>query len=57
LPSKRRGAPVQGKCLPPAQYGEGGVAVNRRDLKKAAPFFGVLLIVAAVLYVVGRFLL
>jgi hypothetical protein len=45
------------RCLPPALYGEGGVAVNRRDLKKAAPFFGVLLIVAAVLYVVGRFLL
>ena len=36
---------------------EEGVAVNRRDLKKAAPFFGVLLIVATVLYVVGRFLL
>jgi hypothetical protein len=43
--------------VPIALYGEGGVAVNRRDLKKAAPFFGVLLIVAAVLYLVGRFLL
>ena len=32
--------------------------MNRRDPKKAAPFLGVLLIVAAVLYVVvGRFLL
>jgi hypothetical protein len=31
--------------------------MNRRDPKKAAPFLGVLLIIAAVLYVVGRFLL
>jgi hypothetical protein len=31
--------------------------VNRRDLKKAAPILGVLLIVAVVLYLVGRFLL
>ncbi len=31
--------------------------MNPRDLKKAAPIFGVLLIVAVVLYVVGRFLL
>jgi hypothetical protein len=31
--------------------------VNPRDMKKFAPIFGVLLIVAAVLYVVGRFLL
>jgi hypothetical protein len=31
--------------------------VNRRDLKEAAPILGVLLIVAAVLYVVGKFLL
>jgi hypothetical protein len=38
-------------------YTEGGVAVNPRDLKKAAPILGVLLIGAVVLYVVGRFLL
>ncbi len=37
-------------------YTEGGVAVNPRDFKKIAPFLGVLLIVAVVIYVVGRFL-
>jgi hypothetical protein len=53
---KRAGAPVsRGDAY--QDYTEGGVAVNRRDLKKATPFFEVLLIVAAVLYVVGRFLL
>jgi hypothetical protein len=31
--------------------------VNPRDLKKVAPFLGVLLLVAVILYVVGRFLL
>ena len=31
--------------------------MNRRALKKAAPFLGVLLIAAVVLCVVGRFLL
>ena len=43
------------RCLL-AAYG-GGVAVNPRDMKKFAPILGVLLIAAAVLYVVGRFLL
>jgi hypothetical protein len=31
--------------------------VNPRDLRKAAPILGGLLIVAVVLYIVGRFLL
>jgi hypothetical protein len=35
---------------------EGGVEVNPRDFKKIAPVLGVLLIVAVVIYVVGRFL-
>jgi hypothetical protein len=38
-------------------YTERDVAVNPRDLKKAAPIFGVLLVGAVVLYLVGRFLL
>jgi hypothetical protein len=51
------GARGRSRCkICPAPY-VGSVAVNPRDLKKAAPFLGVLLIVAAVLYVVGRFLL
>jgi FlaG/FlaF family flagellin (archaellin) len=36
---------------------EEGAAVNPRDMKKIAPILGVLLVVAVVLYIVGRFLL
>jgi hypothetical protein len=37
-------------------YAEGGVDSNPRDFKKLAPVLGVLLLVALVVYVVGRFL-